>query len=69
MQDTFYIEDPKNAKLPGKITEKVKAAHENGGDTGSKGWGGKWSEEEASMNMLRTHTTVLSAQTISKLTL
>lgn len=67
MQDTFYIKDPKNAKLPEKLTPKVKSVHENGGDTGSKGWGGKWSEEEASQNMLRTHTTVLSAQTISKL--
>jgi phenylalanyl-tRNA synthetase alpha chain len=67
MQDTFYIENPKTAKLPKGITEKVKAIHENGGDTCSKGWGGNWSTKEASLNMLRTHTTVLSAQTISKL--
>lgn len=68
MQDTFYIQDPKESKLSEKITEKVKAAHVDGGDTGSKGWGTNWSKEEASQNMLRTHTTVLSAQTISKLT-
>ena len=67
MQDTFYIKDPALAKLPQAILKKVKEVHENGADTGSKGWGGKWSKEESELNMLRTHTTVLSARTISKL--
>jgi len=67
MQDTFYIKDPAKAKLPTKLKKKIKDVHETGADTGSKGWGNKWSEDEASQNMLRTHTTVLSAQTISKL--
>jgi phenylalanyl-tRNA synthetase alpha chain len=67
MQDSFYVADPAKAKLPLKLKSKIKEIHENGGDTGSKGWGGKWSEEEASRNMLRTHTTVLSAHAISKL--
>jgi len=66
-QDTFYIKDPSKAKLPKEFKDKIKNVHENGGNTGSKGWGGKWSEEEASLNMLRTHTTVLSARTISSL--
>jgi phenylalanyl-tRNA synthetase alpha chain len=67
MQDTFYIKDPENSKLPKELKEKVKEVHENGGKTGSKGWGNKWEEGEASKNMLRTHTTVLSAQTIANL--
>ncbi len=66
MQDTFYIKNPKEGKLP-PIYKKIKEVHENGADTGSKGWGEKWSEEIAKENLLRTHTTVLSAQTISKL--
>jgi len=66
MQDTFYLKEPSKGKLP-SLWKKVKEVHENGGDTGSKGYGGKWSEEDAMKNMLRTHTTVLSAQTISKL--
>ncbi|MFT4303303.1 MAG: phenylalanine--tRNA ligase subunit alpha [Candidatus Woesearchaeota archaeon] len=66
-QDTFYIKDPAKAKLPLKLKNKIKDAHESGGDTGSKGWGGKWSEQEASINLLRTHTTVLSAKTIASL--
>jgi len=67
MQDTFYIKDPKYGKLPKELVNKVKAAHENGYTTGSKGWQYKWSEEKAKENLLRTHTTVLSAQTIAKL--
>lgn len=66
-QDTFYIKDPSKAKLPPEFKNKIKEVHENGADTGSKGWGGKWSEDEASLNMMRTHTTVLSARTISQL--
>ena len=60
------IKDPKEGALPG-IWKKIKEVHENGGDTGSKGWETKWSESIAKENLLRTHTTVLSAQTISKL--
>lgn len=67
MQDTFYIKDPKYGRLPGKLYRKIKEVHENGADTGSRGWRGKWSEAIAKENLLRTHTTVLSAQTISRL--
>lgn len=65
MQDTFYLEG--KASLPKKYLAKVKAAHENGGNTGSKGWQYDFSEETSSQVMLRTHTTVLSALTLSKL--
>jgi len=64
MQDTFYLNQ--KAKLP-EIWTKIKEVHENGSDTGSTGWGNKYSEEEASKVMLRTHTTVLSAQKLSEL--
>ena len=67
MQDTFYLKNPKYGKLPKELAKKVKATHENGWTTGSKGWQYKWSEQIAKENLLRTHTTVLSAQTISKL--
>jgi len=68
MQDTFYLGKEKNmfGGLP-KDYKKIKETHENGWKTGSTGWGGKWSEEDAKKILLRTHTTVLSAQTISKL--
>ncbi|MFP4111654.1 MAG: phenylalanine--tRNA ligase subunit alpha [Candidatus Woesearchaeota archaeon] len=67
MQDTFYIGNPKTGKLPPKLKEKVKAMHEHGGNTNSKGWQYEFSYETASQNLLRTHTTVLSAETIAKL--
>jgi len=67
MQDTFYIKDPKEGKIPIELMKRVKAAHENGWTTGSKGWQYGWSEKVAKENLLRTHTTVLSAQTIAKL--
>jgi phenylalanyl-tRNA synthetase alpha chain len=66
-QDTFYIKNPASGKLPKKFAENVKKTHENGWTTGSKGWSYKWSPEIAKENLLRTHTTVLSAKTISKL--
>ncbi|MGV8171877.1 MAG: phenylalanine--tRNA ligase subunit alpha [Candidatus Woesearchaeota archaeon] len=67
MQDTFYLKKPAKGKIPEELKKKIKAVHETGADTGSKGWGGVWDEEKAKQLMLRTHTTVLSAQTISKL--
>lgn len=66
-QDTFYIKNPRYGKLPKKFKERVKSTHENGWTTGSKGWQYGWSEDIAKENLLRTHTTVLSAQTIAKL--
>ncbi|MBR9703441.1 phenylalanine--tRNA ligase subunit alpha, partial [Candidatus Woesearchaeota archaeon] len=65
MQDTFYLENPSKQKIDDKkVYEAVKATHENGGDTGSKGWGYTFSKKESEQLMLRTHTTVLSAQTL-----
>jgi phenylalanyl-tRNA synthetase alpha chain len=67
MQDTFYIKDPKDARLPKELLARIKEVHENGGKTGSTGWQYPWSEEIAKENILRTHTTVLSARYISRL--
>lgn len=65
MQDTFFID--KKEALPEKdIVKKVKESHESG-VSGSTGWKYSWNEEEAKNMVLRTHTTVLSAQTLSKL--
>ncbi|MBI2573199.1 phenylalanine--tRNA ligase subunit alpha [Candidatus Woesearchaeota archaeon] len=64
MQDTFYLEG--KAKLP-PIWTKIKEVHENGANTGSIGWRYTFSQDEAQKILLRTHTTVLSAQTLSKL--
>lgn len=64
MQDTFYLQG--KAKLP-LLWTKIKGAHEHGGNTGSTGWQYKFSKEESEKILLRTHTTVLSAQTLATL--
>lgn len=61
MQDTLFIKDPKQGKLPNqKILNQVKLQHE-------KDWKYKWDPEIAKKLVLRTHTTVLSARTLSNL--
>jgi phenylalanyl-tRNA synthetase alpha chain len=49
-----------------EVVERVKAVHENGGDTGSLGWRYKWSREEAERALLRTHTTVNTIRYLAK---
>ncbi len=70
LHDTFYVKNPSISKLK-KYTEEIKnsikAVHENGGDTGSIGWRYKWSEEISKKNVLRTHTTSVSAETLIKI--
>ncbi|MCS3923514.1 phenylalanine--tRNA ligase subunit alpha [Methanosalsum natronophilum] len=58
MQDTFHLSS--RSELPDKYKRHVAAMHEHGGDSESTGWGGTWSEEIASRNVLRTHTTAIT---------
>ncbi len=59
MQDTFFLKG--TSKLPNKnLVNKIKRQHE-------KSWDYSWQESEAKRPVLRTHTTVLSAQAISGL--
>jgi len=65
MQDTFFIN--KKTELPDKkIVKAVKNSHESG-VAESTGWKYRWDEEEAKKLVLRTHTTVLSAQTLAQI--
>jgi len=67
MQDTFFID--KKTELPNKeIVNAIKESHEGKMKSlKSKGWQYSWDEDEAKKLVLRTHTTVLSSQTLSKL--
>ena len=38
MQDTFYLDNPRQIKLDPKLLKDWKAIHEHGGDTESTGW-------------------------------
>jgi len=66
LHDTFFIKEVQGTLPDKKIIEKVKNAHEQG-ISGSKGWNYEWKESEAKKPVLRTHTTTLSAHTLSKL--
>jgi phenylalanyl-tRNA synthetase alpha chain len=67
MMDTFYLANPKAGGLPKKnVVKAVAKTHENGWLTGSKGWGYKWSPEEAKRLVMRTHTTAETIKHLSK---
>lgn len=69
-QDTFFINAPKTSKpIEDKdLVERVARAH-HGSVDGSwpKGYRYDWSEVESSKNVLRTHTTAVSARILYKL--
>ncbi|MDR0900719.1 MAG: phenylalanine--tRNA ligase subunit alpha [Methanobrevibacter sp.] len=63
MQDTFYIKKPKDTNLPNNdLVEKIAKTHEDGGNTGSDGWGYQWDKDVAKQSVLRTHTTGVSTR-------
>lgn len=62
IHDTLQVINPSLGSLNNieDIVRKVKEVHENGGDSGSRGWGYKWSPDIARRVILRTHTTALT---------
>uniref|UniRef100_A0A453PND1 Phenylalanyl-tRNA synthetase domain-containing protein n=3 Tax=Aegilops tauschii subsp. strangulata TaxID=200361 RepID=A0A453PND1_AEGTS len=65
--DTFFLKAPATTtQLPDDYLEKVKQVHQSGG-YGSKGYGYDWKRDEAEKNLLRTHTTAVSARMLYKL--
>lgn len=69
LHDTFFLESPVSADLSEykDITENIKKTHEDGWTTGSSGWNYDWEEKEAAKNVLRTHTTAVSARKLSEI--
>ncbi|KAG1701704.1 Phenylalanine--tRNA ligase alpha subunit A [Nymphon striatum] len=65
--DTFFVSDPKDAKInDSEYIERVKRVHSKGG-YGSQGYQCDWKIEEAQKNILRTHTTSVSARMLYQL--
>ncbi|CDS43686.1 phenylalanyl tRNA synthetase alpha chain B [Echinococcus multilocularis] len=68
--DTFFLSDPATTDLLAHYSkdyvERVKRIHEKGG-CGSKGYSYDWKLSEAAKNLLRTHTTAVSARMLYKL--
>lgn len=66
IHDVYYIKEPKfAADLPQQLVKKVKAAHENGFGTGSKGWRYEFSEEQTSRLIMRSQTTACSSRKLA----
>ncbi|XP_048000082.1 phenylalanine--tRNA ligase alpha subunit [Leguminivora glycinivorella] len=60
--DTFFVSSPATCnQFPMEYLEKVKKVHSEGG-YGSQGYRYDWKIEEAQKNLLRTHTTAVSAR-------
>ncbi|CAK9823555.1 Phenylalanine--tRNA ligase alpha subunit B [Anthophora retusa] len=65
--DTFFIAEPSHSSsFPMDYLEKVRKVHSEGG-YGSLGYRYDWKIEEAQKNVLRTHTTAVSARMLYKL--
>uniref|UniRef100_A0A3B3ZAH0 phenylalanine--tRNA ligase n=1 Tax=Periophthalmus magnuspinnatus TaxID=409849 RepID=A0A3B3ZAH0_9GOBI len=65
--DTFFLSDPALAhEFPRDYLERVRRVHSEGG-YGSQGYKYDWKIEEAQKNILRTHTTAVSARMLYKL--
>ncbi|KAI3390134.1 hypothetical protein SNEBB_001807 [Seison nebaliae] len=67
--DTFFLTNPENCKSFGNVDnfeKKVKKVHSMGG-YGSTGYNYDWERKEAEKNILRTHTTAVSARMLHKL--
>lgn len=66
MQDTFYLSDVKMDNIDDKkVMQNISRVHENGGDTGSTGWGYKWEQTKSKDIVLRTHTTAATIKYLS----
>ena len=62
--DTFFLKAPSHCNgVPKDYFLRTKDIHEQGG-YGSLGHRCQWSEDEARKNILRTHTTAISSQTL-----
>ncbi len=67
IHDVFSVKEPKEGKLPDrKLVDRVRATHENGWATGSRGWG-LWDVNLARKIVLRSQNTAISARVMSRL--
>jgi len=66
IHDVYSIKDPEHCKsIDEPWFSQVKATHENGWETGSRGWEYHFSEEFTKRQVLRSQGTVLSAHTLT----
>ena len=65
IHDAYYIAEPERAKtIEEPWLSNIAAAHENGGNTGSRGWNYSFDRDFTRRCILRSQGTVLSAKTL-----
>jgi phenylalanyl-tRNA synthetase alpha chain len=66
IHDVYFVKEPSHARSnPDPFLDRVAAAHENGGDTGSTGWGYVYDRARAKRLVLRSQGTAVSARTLA----
>lgn len=67
IHDVYYVKDPRHCKeIEEPWLSRVAKTHEDGGDTGSRGWGYTFDHEFTRRQVLRSQGTVLSAHQLTK---
>ncbi len=67
IHDVYYVKNPTHArKIEEPYLSRVAAAHEDGGDTGSRGWGYGFDRDFTRRLILRSQGTVMSAKTLPR---
>jgi phenylalanyl-tRNA synthetase alpha chain len=61
----YFIKEPKYGKVDKELIDKIKAVHEKGEGTTSKGWKYTFDEQQTQRNVLRTQGTALSARMLA----
>ena len=66
IHDVYYLDEGFTVPAPPEeLQAKVAAAHENGGDTGGRGWGYEFSRSQSLQAIMRSQGTALSARTLA----
>ncbi len=67
IHDVYYVKNPSHAKeIEQPYLDQVAAAHENGWNTGSRGWGYSFDRDFTRRQILRSQGTVMSAKTLPR---
>jgi len=65
IHQAYYVKEPNFLKVDPKLLAAVRACHETGGKTGSKGWRYKFDEKRSQRTLLRTQGTACSARMLA----
>ncbi len=65
IHDVYYVKEPQHIReIPEPYLSNVAAAHENGGQSGSRGWGYQFDRDFTRRLLLRSQGTVMSAKSL-----